>query len=138
MTLLIDTDILLDVALQRVGFFEDSMKVIDLAEDKKINGFIAWHSLSNLYYLTSSASKKGQAKEFIGDLLEFIQVANTHTNSAIKAVNMDVPDFEDALQISSAIECNANYIITRNIKHYKKSIVKPLTPTQFLKIFCKE
>ena len=134
MIVLIDTDVLLDVALKRIDFFEDSMKIIDLAESKKINGFIAWHSLSNLYYLTSSASKEGSAKEFIRDLLEFIQVANTNTNSAVNAVNMDVPDFEDALQISSAIECNANYIITRNIKHYKKSIIKPLTPTQFLKM----
>ena len=134
MIVLIDTDVLLDVALKRIEFFEDSMKIIDLAEEKKINGFIAWHSLSNLYYLTSSASKKGNAKEFISDLLEFIQVANTNSDSAIHAVNMDVPDFEDALQISSAIQCNANFIITRNIKHYKKSIIKPLTPTQFLKV----
>lgn len=138
MIVLIDTDVLLDVALKRIGFFEDSMKIINLAEDKKITGFIAWHSLSNLYYLTSSASKKGKAKEFISDLLVFIQIANTNTYSAIKAANMDVPDFEDALQISSAIECNANYIITRNIKHYKKSIIKPLTPTQFLKVLDEE
>ncbi len=132
MIVLIDTDVLLDIALMRKDFYKDSMKIIDLAEDKKISGFIAWHTLSNLYYLTSSASRKGKSKEFINDLLEFIQVANTNTNSAIKAVNMDVPDFEDALQISSAIECNANYIITRNIKHYRKSIIKAVTPTQFL------
>ncbi len=132
MIVLIDTDVLLDIALMRKDFYKDSMKIIDLAEDKKISGFIAWHTLSNLYNLTSSASKKGKSKEFINDLLEFIQVANTNTSSAIKAVKMDVPDFEDALQISSAIECNANYIITRNIKHYRKSIIKAVTPTQFL------
>lgn len=133
MTLLIDTDILLDIALKRIPFFEDSVKIIDLIENNMVKGFVAWHTISNFYYLTASGSGKDKAKKFINDLLEFINVSETNTNDAKKAIQLNVPDFEDALQICSALACNADFIITRNVKHYKNSPIKALTPGMFLK-----
>lgn len=133
MIVFIDTDILIDVALKREKFWEDSSKIIDLCESKVLHGFIAWHSLSNFYYLTSTADNKSESKQFLKDLLNFIGVAKTGTEEAKKALLMDVPDFEDSLQILSAISCKAEVIITRNKKHYKKSIIPANTPTEFLK-----
>lgn len=133
MNLLIDTDILLDIALKRIPFFEDSVKIINLIESKKFNGFIAWHTLSNFYYLIVHGSGKNKAKDFIKDLLEFVYVAETKTDDAKKAVQMKVPDFEDALQISAALVYNADFIITRNVRHYKNSTMTALTPETFLK-----
>jgi len=133
MTLLIDTDILIDIALKRTPFYEYSAKMIDSIENKKIKGFIAWHSISNFYYLTAANSSNDKAKEFIKDLLDFIKVAVTDTGSALKALQLNVPDFEDALQISAALSCNADFIITRNIKHYKNSPITAITPESFFK-----
>lgn len=133
MIVFIDTDILLDIALKRVPFYKDSTKVIDLVENNILTGFVAWHTLSNFYYLTASSSGKDKAKEFIKDLLEFVHVTETHTDDAKKAVQLKVPDFEDALQISAALACNADFIITRNVKHYKNSPITALTPETFLK-----
>lgn len=42
-------------------------------------------------------------------------------------------DFKNALQISSAAACLAEYIITRNVKNYKKSPITALTPNNFIK-----
>lgn len=133
MIIFIDTDILLDIALKRTPFFKDSAKVIDLVENNVLTGFVAWHTLSNFYYLTASNSGKDKAKEFIKDLLEFVNVAETNTNDAKKAVQLKVPDYEDALQISAALASNADFIITRNVKHYKNSPITALTPETFLK-----
>ncbi|MCF8243325.1 MAG: PIN domain-containing protein [Melioribacteraceae bacterium] len=135
MILLVDTDILLDIALKRMPFFEDSVKVVDQVQNKKFIGFIAWHTISNFYYLTASGSEKKKAKEFIKDFVEFVNVAQTNTADVKKAVQLKVPDFEDALQISAAMACNADFIITRNVKHYKNSPIAALTPTAFLKKF---
>jgi hypothetical protein len=52
-----------------------------------------------------------------------------------KAFNSDFKDFEDALQIFSAVffgEIEA--IITRNIKDYKRSEIGVLTPESFVKL----
>lgn len=135
MIILIDTDILLDIALQRKSFFEASAKIIDQVENHRVIGFIAWHTISNFYYLISPSSGKTKTKQFLSDLLKFVDVSTTGTDSAKKALSLDLPDFEDALQMVSAIECNANYIITRNMKHYKKSPVTALTPKMFLEKF---
>ncbi|MGD8780345.1 MAG: PIN domain-containing protein [Ignavibacteria bacterium] len=121
MTVLIDTDILIDIALKREPFFEDSVRIIDICEINKVIGFVAWDSLSNFYYLTSSDAEKKAIKQFLSDILQFIKVSPTNTESAKKALLMSVPDFEDALQISAAIECKADLMITRNQKHYSKS-----------------
>lgn len=133
MIVFIDTDILIDVALKRENFWENSAKIIDLCQEKKLKGFIAWHTLSNFYYIISSAENKKETKQFLSDLLKFIDVAKTGSEEAKKALVMDVPDFEDALQISASISCNAEYIITRNKKHYKRSPITALTPDEFLK-----
>jgi hypothetical protein len=42
-------------------------------------------------------------------------------------------DFEDAVQIASALADNLDFIITRNVKDYEKSPVKALTPAEFMK-----
>ncbi|MDZ7764754.1 MAG: PIN domain-containing protein [Melioribacteraceae bacterium] len=133
MTLLIDTDILLDIALQRTTFYESSAEVVDLIENKDLTGFVAWHTLSNFYYIAASGSGKEKAQEFIHELLDFVNVAKTGTDSAKKALRLNVPDFEDALQISAVLACNADFIITRNFKHYKNSPIKALTPEAFLR-----
>ncbi len=132
MIVLIDTDILLDVALNREPFVAYSAKLIDRVEQNIIEGFIAWHSLSNFYYLIASSSGKKKTKAFISELLKFVNVSSTDTKSAEYALSLDVPDFEDALQMSAAKECNADYIITRNIKHYKKSPILAITPKELL------
>lgn len=53
MTYLIDTDVLIDVALAREPHFQDSAEVLDLLEKQAGRGFVAWHTLSNFYYLVS-------------------------------------------------------------------------------------
>lgn len=132
MIVLIDTDVLLDVALNREPFTEYSAKLIDRVEQNIIEGFIAWHSLSNFYYLIAPSSGKKKTKEFISELLKFVNVSSTDTKSAEYALSLNVPDFEDALQMAAAKECNADYIITRNIKHYKKSPILAITPKELL------
>ncbi len=135
MIALIDTDILIDVALEREPFSEYSSKVIDYAETRSFHAFIAWHSIANFYYIVSSDLQNHPAKDFIKELLNFIQISPTKTKDALYAGSLDVPDFEDALQIAAAKACNAKYIITRNVVHYKKSPVPATSPKDFIKQF---
>lgn len=54
MKVLIDTDILLDVALGRTEFFDDSAAVLIWAESHPGQASVAWHSFSNIAYLLKS------------------------------------------------------------------------------------
>jgi predicted nucleic acid-binding protein len=124
---LLDSDILLDVALQRARFFLDSSRMLEWAETAPGQAAVAWHSLSKLAYLL-----RPDARSFIRGLLEFVEVAPVATLQARQAVNLPLPDFEDALQVASALSFGANYIVTRNRAHYRRSPVPALSPTQFL------
>jgi predicted nucleic acid-binding protein len=124
---LLDTDILLDVALQRAEFFLDSSRMLEWAEAAPGQAAVAWHTLSNLAYLL-----RPDARSFIRGLLDFVEVAPVATLQARQALNLPLPDFDDALQVASALSFGANYIITRNLSHYRRSPVPALSPAQFL------
>ena len=131
MKVLLDTDVIIDVALDRQSHVEFSASIIDLAETHKINAYIAWHSIANFYYLVSSASGDKKTRLFIKQLLKFTVVAETTTSDTIFALDSHLKDFEDAMQVAAAKKCSAEYIITRNIKHFKGGIIPAVTPKQF-------
>lgn len=127
MKILLDTDILLDIALRRATFFEDSATVVAVAESEPGTAAVAWHSLSNIAYLL-----RPDARPFIRELLLFAEIPATGTNAAKQAVDFPMKDTEDALQAAAALHFGASYIITRNRHHYKNSPVPALTPKEFL------
>ncbi len=133
MKVLLDTDILLDVALNRPQFYDASARVLAWAESEPGQAAVAWHSLSNLAYLV-----RPDARPLLRDLLQFVEVAPVATDSARLATEMPLGDFEDALQVASALAFGASYLITRNMGHYKRSAIPALSPAQFLERIAKE
>ena len=127
MRLLIDTDILLDVALGRDPYLKDASKIIDWAAANPGRCAVAWHSLANLHYLTTSG-----AEEFIRDLLEFMEVPPTGTHAMIQALSLGFSDLEDAMQVSAALLFDSQVLVTRNVKHYRKSPIKVMTSAELV------
>jgi predicted nucleic acid-binding protein len=125
--ILLDTDVLLDVALGRTKFLASSAAVLEWAESQPGQAAVAWHSLSNISYLL-----RPDARPFIRDLLHFVEVPPTGTDAARQAIALPMRDFEDALQAAAAMAFAANHIVTRNAAHYRQSPVPPLSPAEFL------
>ena len=133
MRLFIDCDVLLDVGLERTPFVETSSLLIDYLEANPFTGCIAWHSLSNIYYIASKANGKDQARAFISDLCSFLYVVPTGNSDVFTALKQPMADFEDALQCSAALACGAQYIITRNLSDYAKAPLQAYDPIEFIK-----
>lgn len=127
MKLLIDTDVLLDVALGHEEHLQDAVAVMEWASANPGRCAVAWHSLANLHYLTKSG-----AEDFITDLLEFIEIPSTGTDEMRLALSLEFGDLEDAMQVSAALLFEAQVLVTRNVKHYRKSPVKVMTPSEIL------
>ncbi|HEX9654630.1 MAG TPA: PIN domain-containing protein [bacterium] len=134
MITLIDTDVLIDVALDRQPFAEHSSGVLDAAQRRSFESYIAWHSVSNFYYIVESTTSSSAAKNFMIDLLNFVEIAPTATKDAVYAAMLDLSDFEDASQVAAAKCCGAEYIITRNVQHYKRSPIPARTPQALLRL----
>ncbi len=134
MILLIDTDVLIDLALDRAPFAQPAAALVDELEKSPGTAFMAWHSVSNFYYLVSSARGRKQTRGFLSDLARFIEVAPTTTMSLRQAIKMELPDFEDALQVAAALACRAGAIVTRNLKDYRRSPIQAIGPPAALKL----
>ena len=127
MKILIDTDILLDVALRRSEFYAHSAAVLSWAEANPGQAAVAWHSLSNLAYMI-----KPDARTFIADLLDFVEVAPVSTSDMLVAVGLPMKDLEDAMQVAAALSFGARHLVTRNLPDYCRSAVPALAPQAFL------
>jgi predicted nucleic acid-binding protein len=131
MRLLLDINVLLDVAFQRPGEAA-STKLIGLCGAGH-EAWVAWHTLATLAYLIERQSSASEARAFIQGLLEWAGVAPTTHADAMQAVALPMPDFEDALQAAAAMACGAQVIATRNVRDFKGSPVPAMTPEAFLR-----
>lgn len=127
MKVLLDSDVLLDVALARAPHVNASAGVLRWAESGG-NAAVAWHSLTNCAYLL-----KGSGRAFLEPLLQIVRVAAVGDAEARRALALPMRDIEDAFQSASALAWGADFIITRNLPDYRHSPVRALTPAAFLK-----
>ncbi len=130
--ILLDTDVLIDVALDRHPHSEPAFELLELIERGVENASIAWHTISNLYYIVRPNLGDVTTRQFIRELTDFVYVAETDTESIRFANRLPMDDFEDAMQVAAAQACNAQFIVTRNIRDYEQSPIPAMTPQRSL------
>ena len=130
--MLLDTDILIDLALDRSPHAEAASELLDRIEHGRHSAFIAWHTVSNFYYLVSPSRGRTDTRDFIVDLTRLVTIASTGTEALRYAAALRMPDFEDAMQVAAARACGARHIVTRNVKDYRRSPIPALSPQDAL------
>ena len=128
--ILIDSDVLLDVALRQEPFFRESAAFLLEAERSPEPACIAWHSVSNVYYVARRRVRNVNARGFILNLLDWAEIAPTDTASVRYAASLPIEDFEDALQVAAARACDARHIVTRNLRDYEGSGIRAVSPLE--------
>lgn len=128
---LFDTNIILDVALQREPFVKNSTKAVNLVGEKVV-GFINVLTLVNTFYFARKEVGIDKAREFIGDLLNCFELVNISKQVCIDALSSNFKDFEDAVQEYSAKNSDIQIIVTRNLKDFQNSQLHIFEPTKFI------
>ena len=130
--ILLDTDVLIDIALDRRPHSGPATELLDRIEHGAESAHIAWHSVSNLYYIVAPARGGVSTRDFIVELTRFVAVASTDTEAIRYAAELPMADFEDAMQVAAARACGARHIVTRNIKDYERSPISAVSPRDAL------
>ncbi len=130
--ILLDTDVLIDIALDRRPHSEPASELLDRIEHGEESASIAWHSVSNFYYIVAPAHGRAGTREFISELTRFVSVASTDTEAIRFAVQLPMADFEDAMQVAAARACGARNIVTRNVRDYQRSPISAVSPQEAL------
>ena len=133
MTILWDTNILLDILQKREPFFEDSYRALRRAIDADHECLISAASATDIFYVLRKALHSSEkAKGHIEQLSQLFTFADVTGSDIHTALVRSMPDFEDAVVDVVAEQNGASYIVTRNIKDFAGSVVSAITPTDFL------
>ena len=135
--LFIDTDIILDIVLDREEFFETSAKIFNLFENGEALLFTSPSIIINAQYTGQRLIAKEKCRSTIKYLLNYFIILEANIGIIKKAYQSGFADIEAAVQYYTAAQDDKiNYFITRNIKDFKsgKENLLVISPSQFLKL----
>ena len=132
MKVLIDTNVILDFLLKREPYYNSSKETLMICtHNNDVKGYIAMHSVNDIWYILRDL-KQLERRKCLKLICTALTVGFTNHNEVYNAIsNEKFTDFEDCLVDSVAYVNKVDYIITRNVKDYKTSRIKALTPMEF-------
>jgi len=128
--ILFDTNIILDVLLNRKEFVEISSNIVGMVEKNELDGYLCATTITTLDYLISKATNRKQAKIEIQKLLTLFKIADVNSIVLKLSINSEFDDFEDAVQYYSGEYCEVEGLVTRNTKDYKNTDLPIYTPDE--------
>ena len=130
---MIDTNLILDVLLEREPFFEKSKAVLTHCERGRIQGFISASTATDLFYLLRKAlGSVDEAYEALGSILSIVKVLTVTNGDVNTAYHFRARDFEDCLLAVCAKSNKCDCVITRNIKDFEGFGIKTYLPEEIL------
>jgi predicted nucleic acid-binding protein len=133
MKVLIDTNIIVDVALDRDPFFTDSEQILRFVERVEIEGYLSASTFSDLYYIIRKTKGNTWTLQFLQRMTTLCQVATVDQAVISMALTINFKDFEDAIQYSTAILNGFDAIITRNPGDFSVSTLRIMTPQELIR-----
>ena len=130
----IDTDIILDLLAKREPFYPHAAELFSLIDKKILKAYVSSIIFSNLHYILKKLTNKDTALKSLLKLKLLVSVLPVDEKIIELALASDFNDFEDAIQFYVAKENNIQYLLTRNIKDFKKADISVMTAEDYLKI----
>ncbi|MFN2261342.1 MAG: type II toxin-antitoxin system VapC family toxin [Psychroflexus sp.] len=132
-TILIDTNIVIDLLSKRKYFYDDAAELFSLADQKELKLTISSLAFANTNYILTKLKSAKEARAILRKFKVLVELLNLDDKITELALSDEsFPDFEDGLQYYSAIENDVDIIITRNKKDFKNSKLPVLSAKEYL------
>jgi predicted nucleic acid-binding protein len=131
---LVDTNVVLDVLLDRRPFAEAATQVFALVEESRIEGFLCATTVTTVDYLLGQALPPREARAALQRLLGLFEIAPVNRPVLEQALRSDIADYEDAVIEQAARLISADAIVTRNLTDFVKSSVTAFDPPELLSV----
>ena len=119
MKVFLDTNVLLDMLISSRADHLCSLRLLKLIRDRKISGVLTTQSIIDAAYVQTQR-RKVTAQDFktamklICSLVDVVSI----TSEDIDRVNASsIEDYEDAAQVSCALDCGCDVIVTRDSRN---------------------
>ncbi len=132
MKVLVDTNVVLDVLLDRQPFAKSAARIFAFVEESKIEGFLCATTVTTVDYLLGQALAPAKARQALRQLLHLFEIAPVNRPVLEQALQSRISDFEDAVLEQSARLVGADAIATRNVRDFEKSSVTVFDPVDLI------
>jgi predicted nucleic acid-binding protein len=132
MKILLDTNIILDFALERQPFYGESEQIFLLAQQRQIEGYVSASTFGDLFYIIRKNKSRDWTLQFLNRLATFCQVATVDRAAITIALAANFSDFEDAIQYATAVINQLDAIVTRNPQDFPVTAPRIRTPSQLI------
>ncbi len=133
MRVLVDTNIVLDFLLQREPFFQDAELLFQAIDVGKIVGYVTAITLTDIFYISRRHTRSvEQARQSVSEILTAMMICPVDRVVLESAFNSGLADFENAVQIFSAITQGLEAIVTRDTQGFSSSLIPVLSIQELL------
>ena len=136
--ILFDTNVVLDVLLDRQPYVEASAAAWAAVETGIVEGLLAAHAVTTVHFLVRKEKGNIKAKRIISAILSVFGVATVDSVVIQEALQLPFSDFEDAVTAAAARVAGCECIVTRDPKGFRRSPVRALTPEALTPLLNKE
>ena len=131
MRVFLDTNVILDLIQRRVGY-DDAALIMQKSENGEYSLYTSSLSMVNIAYILRKYYRGESLYHLLEELGDIIGVITVSSEAYHKALQSRALDFEDAIQLFSAIESNMDCIVTRNAQDFIFDKLPIFTPFDFL------
>jgi predicted nucleic acid-binding protein len=132
MRVLIDTNVVLDVILERKPFVETAIALFALIETGKIQGYISATTITNIFYIVRKLKGREVALEAISRLLRGLNLCSVGTRVIQQALHLNLHDFEDGVQLACAVLESLDAVVTRDGNDFQDANFTVLSTAQIV------
>ena len=139
MKIVIDTNVALDVLLNRTEFLPASHNILKLSAQDSVKGFLTTNTITDMFYvLRKNSSDAVKSRQAITQLIKLVTLEAIVPADISLALASSIKDLEDAVVCFAAKRIKADYIVTRNTTDFIHSPVPAMTPADFTSNFFTE
>jgi predicted nucleic acid-binding protein len=134
-SVLLDTNVVLDYAEEREGFFEMAEKIFEMVKQKKVIGCVSASAVTDIFYFLL---KRYKYPDFVISLLKklirILKILAVDNETIDTAIESGMLDFEDAVQAVAAQDFGIDIVVTRDKTGFQNSGMHVYSPEEFLEM----
>ncbi len=134
MKVLLDTNVVLDVLLEREPFVMHSAALLARVERGELAAVVGATTVTTIHYLATRVVGATAARTAVDDMLSILQVAAVNQPVIEAALESPLSAFEDAVLLEAARACGAHAIVTRNVRDFVAGNLPVYEPAELLAI----
>ena len=132
MELMIDTNVIFDVLMERTPYFDASYQILQLCEWTLFHGHVSTVAIADLIYCCRKQLSPEATLNVCLGFSEILTIEDLKAEDLFDAALLKWKDFEDSVQYMIAKRIKADFIISRDLKGFHQSDIQVMTPQDFV------